>query len=158
MRLWHFLRAPHIDDTLSKGAITPTGYNDLAKCEVKRIRGKRRYISPESNWCRHDHDRQPVTWLSAAPIAVAAYEGEPLFLFEVDTEAQPWSEWARQHGAEEKWIAERDELFEFTRRANLQGGEWVTTSPIPRSHWLFIRDMETGMSVSTNATWTPAWP
>ncbi|MGB7360024.1 MAG: hypothetical protein WA944_19435 [Mycobacterium sp.] len=156
MRLWHMMRPDRIDAALRDGVILPTGYNDLARCEVKRVRGKRRPLGPDSNWCPHEHDRTPVTWFCTEPIAVRLCAGEVAWLFEVDTDAELWDQWAATRGADPAWIAERQkaEDYEFSKRARIQGGEWVTTDPIPREQWLSIKDLQLGALIPVSATRT----
>lgn len=152
MRLWHVMRADRIDAALRDGVISPTGYPDLARCETKRLRGKGPITA--KRLCRHDHDRTPVTWLCAEPIAVSLFAGECAWLFEVDADAHLWADWARDRGVDEQWIAERPTVWEFSQKAAVRGGEWVTESPIPREQWRSIRDLQLNALIPVSATRT----
>ena len=89
-------------------------------------------------------------WLSRRNIAPSIHkEG---YVFEVNTDAVLWRDWARERGASPEWIARKARDWQFTRRCEETGGEYITVSPIERDRWLSIRDLQNDRLISVDAT------
>lgn len=151
MRFFHLARPENIEEILSTGVLTPTGYPDLAACETLRLRGHDRPVSPEffcPSYCTNRHKRTPVTWMYRTthwlPMLGPSQDGYMMILDLPN--ARIWKRWALAQGAEERWVKAHPRLYDYGRMYEGHD-EYVTLNPVPSTQWVRIMDMRIGREV-----------
>jgi hypothetical protein len=166
LKVYHFTYIYAFQRIWNSGALLPTSYPDIHKCEwvERRIFGKDR--------CRHNHPYVPnVLWLTTLPGGTHPACAPELLQHRPDLRERPewerdarirftavlpaiavhrWHDYALRHGADPEWVKQQ------SPRAST-AVEYVTTTQIPSGQWLEIKDTRTGNTITRDAAGNFTW-